>query len=443
MSSRIVEEFCDKNVARIAVMTTITIIASSLLLRNVFQRQCGSIKFNDNETKENLTKVEKTTMMMVFPISTLTFYEGELPLEYLRQKISRIMSLNPWLAGCLKSSASESVYLSYPTILDSDRILDDYLYIINAPDLTESSYNMMLETCKQYSLNIGHKCLDKNEKLTRWVLFRINDHKFAIMFTVSHVIADGFTYYALYSMLDVNTLVKSMIVKRNMNFMRYVIEYLGIQQAQFGHQLPTLLSLILSTIFRSIKVFRPSLPVSSTLIEHIKDSYKNSVKTGNQSNLPSFISTNDILTSICFNLNDYGVPVMMMNLRNRVPDLTNDMAGNYEVGLFYGKKKYYDTPAAIRKSIETLYFGEPSQWKILTEGVNCVTNWTSFYKQIFIDDNGKCHHLTNVPIIRIEEMTICRSFCFIYYSSAKNICLATYNADPTTFLVDASSGDDK
>ena len=59
-------------------------------------------------------------------------------------------------------------------------------------------------TSKIQHLNIknGNDCLNKEELLFRVSLIDTGKNTFAIILSISHILADGFTFYTIYKMLS-------------------------------------------------------------------------------------------------------------------------------------------------------------------------------------------------------------------------------------------------
>ena len=55
---------------------------------------------------------------------------------------------------------------------------------------------------KNLNVKNGQNCLNKNEVLFRVNLIKTGENKFAIMLSISHLLADGFTFYSIFKMLS-------------------------------------------------------------------------------------------------------------------------------------------------------------------------------------------------------------------------------------------------
>jgi hypothetical protein len=76
---------------------------------------------------------------------------------------------------------------------------------------------------------------------------------------------------------------------------------------------------------------------------------------------------------------------MSINTRNRIPEFTENMAGNYESSIVYNALEDCRTPQAIRASLSTFRSASgamPGPLKTLQWDAALTTNWCSFFKQV-------------------------------------------------------------
>ena len=60
----------------------------------------------------------------------------------------------------------------------------------------------MMDRIKDLNVKNGDNCMNKNEVLFKVNLIKINWNKFAIMLSISHILADGYTFYTIFKMLS-------------------------------------------------------------------------------------------------------------------------------------------------------------------------------------------------------------------------------------------------
>jgi hypothetical protein len=248
----------------------------------------------------------------------------------------------------------------------------------------------------------GGKVVGKNEPLFRVTMIRISSSKFALFFSLSHVIADGHTYYSLYSMLCATMKPRALIVQRKLDFsQRLEVVMKGNDTYSWFFSIGTTINIIKTLFFaKKPKVLVIDLPASKIALE--KEKYNSSVLNNNE--YPSFISTNDILTSWYFKLSQCDVGIMAMNFRHRFPELTDDHAGNYEALIGFQPADFM-SPYLIRQSLSLYHrinheIALPSLWNSIYSKVALISNWTTFYHQIQIPQT---HHIAHFPYFLNEK----------------------------------------
>jgi hypothetical protein len=116
-----------------------------------------------------------------------------------------------------------------------------------------------------------------------------------------------------------------------------------------------------------------------------------------------FVSTNDILTSWFFHICRTQVGQMAFNFRNRIPELTDSHAGNYE-GMIGYQPEDYSHPTLIRRSIASARRQVSTKFPPFVLSalrgsglkLGLVTNWTSFYRDVTF---AECSSSLHLPIL--------------------------------------------
>ena len=140
-------------------------------------------------------------------ISTITFYKGSMfPLEDFKARISKIVKLNPWLSGKLVKVKKET-FLELP---NEPFDVDNYFSILETTDIESSMsyFDMYSSVSKLKGIHVetGSTCRSKKLPLFKiTILSNIKFQEFGLVVSLSHVIADGSTFYKVYSMLDVKS----------------------------------------------------------------------------------------------------------------------------------------------------------------------------------------------------------------------------------------------
>jgi hypothetical protein len=363
-----------------------------------------------------LHEFETSWLMAMTPsISSITFYEGKPPVSFLQQRLVEIILSNPWLSGKLKKASSTSPqilqYHSAPRLVE---IMNSHFQIVNNPKLCHHlSYETIVAGCLPYLVPEGAQCLNSSKKLLLMTIVIINDHNYAIIFSLSHVIADGHTFYSIYKMLSPEQAILALEPKRDLNYSE------KLQAITGGNKLyPWFLSHAVTLNILTTLMFSPRPAVSLNVlnpewIQSQKLPSSHNLSPSSYAQPPPFVSTNDIFTNWFFRMCHPDVGIMAMNFRNRIPSLTNSHAGNYEALMGYLPSDYR-TPADIRLSLSPPYGGSlvaaaspaelgphghlPGALATLRSRFSLISSWVSFYHEIDLTSFGSCH-LLHLPCI--------------------------------------------
>ena len=165
---------------------------------------------------------------------------------------------------------------------------------------------------------------------------------FAIIFSVSHVIIDGFTYYQLLSMLSAGGTMNSLSMTRKHEISTQSAAAIGLAEIGFSYSKALICNVVCSMMFGS-KSFIEAFYVDDERVKAAK---------ANPAPGVDFVSTNDVITSAFANVTDARVLMMPLNFRNRLAGFTDTDAGNYEGALVFGPDDYAE-PAQIRRTLLT------------------------------------------------------------------------------------------
>merc|ERR1712232_1157937 len=139
--------------------------------------------------------------MMMFPsVSTVTFFRCEtFPNKVLEERLSAVLSLNPWLAATLKTGSTGKHILLVPPDPKASQLLS-----VLKEDLgirPSMQYADLVKICAALECKTGNDCLDKEEQLLRLTVFQSGPGMHALVYSMNHVLGDGHTYYKIYEML--------------------------------------------------------------------------------------------------------------------------------------------------------------------------------------------------------------------------------------------------
>ena len=127
------------------------------------------------------------------PISTVTFFHGTLPRRSFTERVQGVLNANPWLAGRLDGKA-----LAVPETPS----IGDHLAFVQNEALTADKPLSTLEALTAPLLAPSGQAAAA-APLWRVTVVESAPERFALVISLSHVLADGYTYYAIYHQLSV------------------------------------------------------------------------------------------------------------------------------------------------------------------------------------------------------------------------------------------------
>jgi hypothetical protein len=221
--------------------------------------------------------------------------------------------------------------------------------------------------------------------------------EFVVIFSVSHVIVDGFTYYKLLSMLSSEGTVAALNPTRKEGVVETTKQMMG--EAEFA--IVNSGGLICNVVCSMLCGSKPTVAqyfIDKDRVEEEKKSLSHGV---------SFVSTNDVLTSAFGVATNARIMLMPINFRDRRKDFTSDDAGNYEGALVFVPADYSE-PSLIRKTLEsgppTFLRGGggavaagtlPGGCEAMRMRISMITNWTfPHFSELSI---AGCQHVLHSP----------------------------------------------
>merc|ERR1712003_135001 len=175
-----------------------------------------------------LMKFENSTMLLMEPgITTINcFSDGDNKIDYdtslrmLKSRMKDICEANPWLVGRLvrnKQKHEGLLCCAYPQKISNDDI--DAIFVTTNLDEMESlsssvtPYPEITKAMKKSGAIVksGYQLINKSDRVTKLTFLPIaNGNEYALSFSVAHAIADGFTYYRIFSMLSNKSSIESL-----------------------------------------------------------------------------------------------------------------------------------------------------------------------------------------------------------------------------------------
>jgi hypothetical protein len=328
-----------------------------------------------------LTDRELAMYLDIESISTITWYQGSAPIEFIRARVGEILALNPWLTGrFVKFKGRVSVRYSTDAATPSAPYLNVLKTEEEAPKsrrLKPSPADKLDRIFAPYCVKTARQSVNKDEPLFRVTVVQRAPERFAICMSLSHAIADGVTYYGLLRMLSADQQPRALIAERDLSKVDEIIKLTG-EDEKFLTSAGFIVNLLRTLLFlKNGSLFNRKLQLSG-IAQHKAALQRQEPERG------SFVSTNDILTSLFFRKTDCDLGLMAINLRDRI-GVSNDHVGNYESVLFY-QRGDYETPELIRASLAEGRYRRaitgkllPSFMKRLTARFSAVSNVTGLY----------------------------------------------------------------
>lgn len=348
-----------------------------------------------------LLKVESEFIsQQISGITTITFFKGDLEdvIFKVKKRFKEILTVNPWLTGKLvQTKGQKRLQLTYASQqIDNDHL--DTLVQVNPKNLSIHANMKYMELAKALKPAIVQKPKDIiNQDFFVTKLTLCNDlldktAGFSLIFSLSHSVADGHTYYKVLNMLCAGSKVYPLNVKRKEEEISKIINALGKREYTYINSFSHVVNVFKGLLLRkNTKVY--AFYIDQEKIEGIKAQEK-------QEDAHNYVSSNDILTSTYSNFLNTRLTLMAINFRNRITGLNEYDAGNYEGAILYDTNTY-STPSHVRKSLQTgsKFKGLSKPLPGLVEGMVCkmglITNWASFSKELHIEG---CEELLHLPI---------------------------------------------
>ncbi|KAJ3059749.1 hypothetical protein HDU99_006226 [Rhizoclosmatium hyalinum] len=319
-------------------------------------------------------------------ISTATYYPGQLPIDFLRKRTTEIIEKNPWLTSTLKKNTQSNTLCA---VFSSDPVQsEDYFNVVNIPAF-EPSFQSASRALKDFQIRKGKECIDNDEKLFKVTAVSVGDSKAetVLIVSLSHTLADGFTFYSIYSMFEKTPYA--------MTFER--VEGFADQSVVAN----------LATAPPPIVQYEIDLGV----IEKEKEKAKKDVE---------YVSTNDVVTSTFLSNSGINYGMMALNMRGRVSSVTNNHAGNYE-GSIVLMPANFESPASVRTALKKFKLDAFPTFLQACLGKNAVvSNWASFHHDLKFEGGLKPvdHH----PLER-DSVHMIWSTGIIYKPTAERLAL--------------------
>ncbi len=375
------------------------------------------------ETFVNLFPQEKRLNIHDPVVTTATTFSGTAPINFLEERCKEIVQANPWLNArlvsnpttrepCLSFSKSESTafYEHVPVLNASGQLyVNSFESLIevfgNPPPMRKDLASLF---CKQ-----GIRSLDEPDE----PLFKVrlltgsNPSNFVLLCSMSHVFGDGNTFYSIYRMLDPSEKVVALCPERveaypeklgsidsiipGSNYYPPDLERDPVHATKNQCKLDWALSKKIFSPESLLQAPPKGLGFGMRYIN--KDWIEEEKKKHLAQNDVPYLSTNDILASWFFRINECDAGVFAVDGRQDFGITAK--AGNYQNFILYYPEEF-SSPAGIRRSRM-----DPKGWsqKDSKPGpgtrVGVLSNWTANYMDV---NYQGCQQIAHFPLSPAE-----------------------------------------
>jgi len=362
--------------------------------------------------REPVTAFENAWAPFLPSVDTLTFFKGEPPTQFLRERVTRILVENPWLAGSLQHGP-RGIEIVAPSSISSNHLSQHFYESLPAYDLHAG---IPLEEMQRHVA--PHKVKapgvpEPGEPLFKVVLLRngSTDSSFAMFVSLHHLLGDGHTYYRIYGMLGMNgTAVEPLNAHRAAGYNEASVSALfGAEKINGSLSCSYLTGAVLRAVLLP-KLAACLFPATRTCYRIVKVNHDwvAQQKLGAAAADVPHLTTNDILVSEIFRLSGCSSGNMAVNLRGRMNDvyLDSSHAGNYVQTLHYFPDEFA-TPAGIRRPLcNKMRTSRPEYLSIaarLWPNESVVTNWASLYQDAALPG---CKQIMHMPLLTLPAAVL-------------------------------------
>ena len=355
-------------------------------------------------------------------MTRVNFYEGQPPLDYIESRLAELFHANPWLQSRLLSD-NGNLALRHPK---SPRDPAAFFRLVRIPGLRfDAAAPAIAEAVKDLGVKRGRLCVDKEEDLFRLSVVNISEDRFALVLSLSHVFADGYTFYAIHKMLSCDEPVWPMIVERVHTLQRDLNEAVGGRYDVPPWFLsPGVIVNVVGSMLRRRASTQSIFAVDQRKIAELKNEYESH-------NKPKFISTNDVITAEFFAQTACDVVFMPVDFRGRIPHITKSHAGNYEALMGY-QREDFARPELIRSGLSNFrrpVSGKlPGFFKSTRAKLGIISNLATTYRDVELPG---CKLSFHRPLIDSTALVPFEHAVYVFKSRNDQLSLCACSKEPS------------
>ena len=384
-------------------------------------------------------------------IGTITLFSGnfDVACEFLLQRFITVVKANPWLCGetlLLPNNRLVLQYPSCPTDVEIRRLFcsntEPFDFRSNETLISYEDFVKIKHSFMHHLVPAGvSNKMQRNKRLVQLSIIQNKNEneesrspsscsavsEFAVIFSLSHIVGDGYTYYRLLNMIFGCEDVVSLNIKR---------EAEELVPKSFKSKLAPPIPMILLLLSKYLICWLLGKTAMNTQLCFISDDFVTQVKNRSMQKERQWVSTNDTICAEICRVIDAKLLRMIVNVRGRLFDKAN-IAENCLSMAVFPLFEFMHCPAMLRRKMTQ----DPIHWMglgaisipyliyCLNKNAFFVTNWSTFSKVPQIEG---CTEYAHLPFIN-NESTLSQGYgmhfgvIFRYKHNMKGIMIRSSN----------------
>ena len=255
-------------------------------------------------------------------ITTVTFFNGDVKAaaEYLKQRLALVAAANPWIFGHLVKEKQHAKRAALRTPKVAPPVSEEVYELNEALKLSEEMpYEDMVKAVQKSSAYVpmGRKLLNKRRPVSKLsVAPTVGGGGFAVIFSLSHTVCNGGTYYQILNMLSSNGAIVAMDPRRKEELAEKPKEFMGMAHYAYLNGGTNALNGLGKIAFGKN-------PKAHCFL--VDDAKLNAAKAEAKAKpgAPERISSNDVLTSAFASLCKSRVFIMAVDFKGKIEGTVN------------------------------------------------------------------------------------------------------------------------
>lgn len=301
----------------------------------------AAVSPDDSTVSEPLYKEEFARYGRNGGVTAVTFYDGDADAAatHVRAKLREVVDANPWIAGRLVKKE-----LVFPKV-GSHALVEEIFSAQPDPAVHEGQdYLALNDACVKLGVKNAASLRKTQARVSKVVLVPVAEGRFALVISISHLIADGATYYAIQNMLADGAPVRALSVTRK--------HQTDLKSHELKAMLPADYKWVTSlTIIKAMIKGTMSKPKGRALAYYVDEAKVAEIKDA-AAKAGQWVSTNDVLTSHFGIATGARLMLFTFSYRNRIADFVDTDAGNLEGTVLLDAPGYAD-PRCVRKAVSS------------------------------------------------------------------------------------------